>query len=52
MEAPGDRCQECGAELTAAEQQAVLESGGPALCTIHAAEVVPEVMDPGDAPTG
>ncbi|HWF34479.1 MAG TPA: hypothetical protein VG295_03890 [Solirubrobacteraceae bacterium] len=36
-----DRCQECGAKLTSAEMQAVLESGGPALCSIHADEVVP-----------
>jgi len=35
-----DRCQECGAPLTDAEKEAVLESGGPALCTIHAAEVL------------
>jgi len=33
-----DRCEECGAPLTEAEQEAVLESGGPALCSIHAAE--------------
>jgi uncharacterized protein with PIN domain len=36
-----DRCEECGAKLTPAEQQAVLESGGPALCSIHAAEDEP-----------
>ena len=36
-----NRCEECGAELTPKELEAVLESGGPALCTIHAAEVVP-----------
>ena len=36
-----DRCEECGAKLTAAEQQAALESGGPALCSIHAAEDEP-----------
>jgi hypothetical protein len=41
LERPGDRCEECGAKLTAAEQQAVLESGGPALCAIHAAEDEP-----------
>jgi hypothetical protein len=34
----GDRCEECGAKLTPAELQAVIESGGPALCSIHAAE--------------
>jgi len=37
----GDRCEECGAKLTPAELQAVLESGGPALCSIHAAEDEP-----------
>ena len=37
----GDRCEECGAKLTAAEIEAALESGGPALCTVHAEEVVP-----------
>jgi hypothetical protein len=33
-------CEECGAPLTVEEQEAVLESGGPALCAIHAAEVL------------
>jgi methionyl-tRNA synthetase len=37
----GDRCEECGAKLTPEEQQVALESGGPALCAIHTAEVVP-----------
>ena len=37
----GDRCEECGAKLTKAEIQAAMESGGPALCTVHAEEVVP-----------
>lgn len=36
-----ERCEECGAKLTTAEQQAALESGGPALCSIHAAEDEP-----------
>jgi hypothetical protein len=36
-----DRCAECGAKLTAAELQAVMESGGPPLCAIHAAEDEP-----------
>jgi hypothetical protein len=40
-EQAGDRCEECGAKLTAAEMQAVLESGGPTLCAIHAAEDEP-----------
>jgi hypothetical protein len=37
----GDRCEECGAKLTPAELQAVMETGGPALCSIHAAEDEP-----------
>jgi hypothetical protein len=36
-----DRCEECGAKLTPAELQAAMESGGPALCSIHAAEDEP-----------
>jgi hypothetical protein len=40
LEQVGDHCEECGARLTAAEQEAVLESGGPALCTIHATEAL------------
>jgi hypothetical protein len=41
LDRPGDRCEECGAKLTPRELQAVLESGGPALCSIHAAEDEP-----------
>ena len=37
----GDRCEECGAKLTKAEIEAALDSGGPALCTVHAEEFVP-----------
>jgi hypothetical protein len=41
IETAGDRCEECGARLTASELESVLESGGPALCAIHAAEDEP-----------
>ncbi|MEA2229325.1 MAG: hypothetical protein QOF04_2955 [Solirubrobacteraceae bacterium] len=41
LETVGDRCEECGAPLTERELQQVIESGGPALCAVHAAEVVP-----------
>jgi len=34
-------CSECGAKLTNSEIQASLDSGGPFLCTVHAAEEVP-----------
>jgi hypothetical protein len=42
-------CAECGAKLTAQEIQASLDSGGPYLCTVHAAEQVPleEEDEPG-----
>ncbi len=50
LEKTGDRCEVCGAKLTADELQVALESAGPALCTVHAAEVVldedaPEVVE-------
>jgi hypothetical protein len=34
-------CAECGVKLTRQEIQASLESDGPYLCTVHAAEEVP-----------
>jgi hypothetical protein len=40
LEHVSDRCEECGAKLTPQEIQAAMESGGPALCSIHADEVV------------
>jgi hypothetical protein len=36
-----DRCQVCGAPLIPSEQKAILDSGSPPLCSIHAAEVLP-----------
>jgi hypothetical protein len=41
LEHSGDRCEECGAKLTPAELEAIIEAGGPALCSIHAAEGEP-----------
>jgi hypothetical protein len=41
IEEVGDRCEECGAKLTRAELEAALESGGPTLCSVHAAEDEP-----------
>jgi uncharacterized protein with PIN domain len=41
LETVEDRCEECGAELTASEIEAAQESGGPALCSVHMAEAVP-----------
>ena len=41
LEQVGDHCEECGAKLTERELELVLESGGPALCTVHAQEQVP-----------
>jgi hypothetical protein len=40
LESAGERCEECGAKLTARELELVIESGGPTLCAIHAADVV------------
>ena len=34
-------CAECGTKLTDEEIQASVETGGPFLCTVHAAEDVP-----------
>jgi hypothetical protein len=34
-------CAECGVKLTNSEIQASLETDGPFLCTVHAAEQVP-----------
>lgn len=47
IEQVGDRCEECGATLTPVELKSVMESGGPALCTVHAAEAeaLPDVDD-------
>lgn len=42
------RCEECGAPLSDAERAAVLESGGPALCSLHATEVL--ALDDADEP--
>ena len=39
----GDHCEECGVPLTEAEVQAALESGGPALCSVHAYEAEPSI---------
>ena len=51
LEKAGDRCEECGAKLTQRELEQVIESGGPALCAIHAAEVV-SVGEEGDLDEG
>ena len=45
IESAGDRCEVCGATLTPREIEAAMESGGPALCSIHADEVVPVAED-------
>jgi hypothetical protein len=35
-----EHCEECGAPLTEQEQQQAMETGGPALCSVHAAELL------------
>jgi hypothetical protein len=53
LETVGEHCEECGAKLTESELKAAMESGGPALCTVHAVEATPlddEALDePGAA---
>jgi hypothetical protein len=54
LETVGEHCEECGAKLTEGELRQAMESGGPALCTVHAAESAtaldPEALDePGAA---
>jgi uncharacterized protein with PIN domain len=44
IEPIADRCEECGAKLTPRELEAAMESGGPALCAIHAAEDEPGLV--------
>ncbi|MCW3067277.1 MAG: hypothetical protein JWN32_4449 [Solirubrobacterales bacterium] len=41
LETVGDRCEVCGAALTARESEVALEAGGPALCSVHVAELEP-----------
>jgi hypothetical protein len=43
-------CSVCGAHLTQAEIEAARESGGPFLCSVHAAEELPadSVVDDSD----
>jgi hypothetical protein len=41
LESAGERCEECGARLTAREIELAMESGGPSLCSLHLADVVP-----------
>jgi hypothetical protein len=41
LESLKDRCEECGAHLTAQELEDALERGGPVLCGVHAAEAGP-----------
>jgi hypothetical protein len=41
LETAAERCEECGARLTAREIQIAMESGGPSLCSVHLADVVP-----------
>jgi hypothetical protein len=45
LETVGDHCEECGAKLTQRELELVIENGGPVLCTVHAAELVPVAED-------
>jgi len=50
IETVGEHCEECGAKLTEAELKTAMESGGPALCTVHAVEATALDSDPADEP--
>lgn len=45
-----ERCEECGARLTPRELREALDNGGPVLCSIHLAEIVP--VDDGEEDAG
>ena len=48
LENLGEHCEECGAKLTETELKQAMESGGPALCTVHAVEATaldPDTLD-------
>ncbi len=45
-----DRCEECGAKLTSEELRVAMETGGPALCTMHAIERDALGAEPDDEP--
>jgi hypothetical protein len=50
LESVGERCEECGARLTPAELERVLEGGGPVLCSFHLAEATGSEDDEGSEP--
>jgi hypothetical protein len=50
LETVGEHCEECGAKLTEAELKTAMETGGPALCTVHAIETTALDPDPLDEP--
>jgi hypothetical protein len=41
-----DRCEVCGTALSEAEILAARESGGPFVCSVHAAEELPVEPEP------
>ena len=48
LETVGEHCEECGAKLTEAELKQAMETGGPVLCSVHAAEATaldPDALD-------
>ncbi len=48
IEPVGDHCEECGVKLTPQEIAIAMETGGPALCSVHAAEAEALPDDPAD----
>jgi len=49
LESVAERCEECGARLTAREIELAMETGGPNLCTVHRAEAVELDEEPPEA---
>jgi hypothetical protein len=46
-------CSVCGARLTPTEIEAARETGGPFLCSVHAAESLPaDEIEAGEEPAG
>jgi hypothetical protein len=48
LEHLGDRCEVCGTKLSRQEMETAMESGTPALCSVHADELIALGDDEGD----
>ncbi|CAB4878003.1 unannotated protein [freshwater metagenome] len=50
IEPLGDHCEVCGTQLTQAELEDILQTGGPVLCAIHADDLVEDEDEDEDGP--